>query len=76
MDSRIDLNKIRENFGCDNCKHADDGMWDDYCRICNMDYSPPSKYRPVKGSMQEKLYYDEYDRISFNDYIRYLITGR
>ena len=76
MDGRIDYHGIRESFGCDNCKHENDGCWDDYCRVCTPDYVPPSKYRPARGSIQEKLYYDELDSISYEDYLRYLKIGR
>lgn len=76
MDRRIDYQGIRESFGCDNCKHENDGMWDDYCRVCNPDYVPPSKYRPARRSIQEKLYYGELDRISYEDYLRYVKTGK
>ena len=53
MDGRIDFQRIRDSFGCDNCEHENDGMWDDYCRVCNLDSVPPSKYYPVKGSIQK-----------------------
>ncbi len=76
MDEHIDYQSIRNSFGCDNCKHEDDGLWDDYCRVCNPDCIPPSKYRPVQRSIQEKLYYNEVDRISYSDYLRYLRIGK
>lgn len=76
MDGRIDYQSIRNSFGCDNCKHENDGYWDDYCRVCNPDCFPPSKYRPKKGSIQEKLYYDEFNRITYQDYLRYLKIGK
>lgn len=46
-------------FGCDTCKHQDDGKWLDYCEKCNPDHYPPSEYRPIEGSIQEKEYFDE-----------------
>lgn len=71
----IDYNLIRESYGCDNCKHLDDGMWDDYCRICNPDYDPPSKYRPARRTIQEKLWYDKFDEITYAEYMNFLETG-
>lgn len=68
----IDLKMIRDSYGCGNCKHDDDGMWDDYCRVCNPDYSPPSKYRPARNSIQEKVWYNEVDKISYKEYQQFL----
>ena len=76
MDGRIDFQRIRDSFGCDNCEHENDGMWDDYCRVCNLDSVPPSKYYPVKGSIQKQFYFKEFDRITFGDYLRFLKTGK
>ncbi len=57
MNKNIDYKKIDRNFGCDNCEHEDDGMWDDFCKYCNPDCIPPSEYRPKRHTIYEKLYY-------------------
>lgn len=72
LDKRINYKLISDTFGCDTCKHQDDGMWDDYCRICNPDYYPTSKYRPVRGSIQEKVYYDDCEKITYKEYLRFI----
>ena len=72
VDSRINYNLIRDSYGCDNCKHDDDGMWDDYCGLCTMDYCPPSKYRPARYTIQEKLWYDRGEEITYAEYLRFL----
>ena len=72
MDKRIRVDLIADSYGCDNCRHLDDGRWDDYCRICDPDYYPPSKYRPALRSIHEKVYYNELERVSYQEYLRFL----
>ena len=72
MDKRIDYQKIENSFGCDNCEHKNDGCWDDYCRICNPDYIPPSEYRPARRTIQEKVYYDKLNEITYGEYLEFI----
>lgn len=73
MDKRIKYSIIEDSYGCDNCKHENDGMWYDYCRICSIgNYGPPTKYRPKKRTIQEKLWYHQFDKISYQEYMRFL----
>lgn len=72
MNIIIDEKLIRDSFGCDNCKHENDGSWDDYCRVCNPDYSPPSKYRPARNTIQEKLWYEGVSAITPKEYQAFL----
>ena len=76
LDPRIDFGSIERSFGCDNCKHDSDGLAGDYCEYCSPDYSPPSKYRPAHRTIQEKVYYDKYDKITYEEYLRFIKTGR
>ena len=70
LDKRIDSTLIVRSYGCDNCKHENDGKWDDYCRICNPDITPPSKYRPAKRTIQAKFYYEK--SITYEEYLSLL----
>lgn len=68
----MDYYILSSYFGCDNCKHDNDGYWDDYCGRCNPDYSPPSQYRPLKGSIFEKAYYDRWNDITEAEFRHFL----
>ncbi len=68
----IDYNMIKHSFGCDNCKHEMDGYEEDYCDRCIPGITP-SKYRPKRDSIQEKLWYDK--PISEKDFNRFLKKG-
>ena len=68
----IDRNLIRDSLGCDNCKHLNDGYYLDYCDRCQPGIIP-SKYRPKRGSIQEKYWYDK--PISETDFQKFLNRG-
>ena len=76
MDKRINYQLIEDSFGCDNCVHEDDGYWDDYCQKCNPDHILPTKYRPVRGSIQWKVYHLKNDSITYEEYLRFIDTGK
>lgn len=76
MDKRIDYDRIVWSCGCDNCIHEDDGRWDDFCRICNPDSTPPSEYSPARQTIQEKLQVEGQGSITYEEYLRFTKTGR
>ncbi len=76
MDKRIDYELVSTlvnlSYECGNCRHDEDGLAGDFCDRCNMDYRPPGNYRPKKNTIYEKIYYDNYDRIRYAEYIAFL----
>ena len=76
MNGKIDYSLIERSFGCGNCIHEDDGRWDDFCRVCDPNRTPPGKYRPARNTIQEKVYYDKRDKITYREYLRFLGSER
>ena len=76
MTDSIDYAAIERSFGCDTCKHDKDGRSGDYCEVCGWSSNSPSEYEPMSGSIQEKLYNGEPEKISHGDYLRFLRTGK
>ena len=76
MDKRINYFAIEESFGCDNCEHDIDGYGLEYCEGCDNDCCPPGNYQPARNSIQEKIYYEKYDSITYEDYLRFCKTGK
>lgn len=72
MDKRIDYDEIERSFGCDNCEHDIDGLG--VCEHCcpgDYRHSPPSKYSPMRGTIQEKVWYNKYDEITYEEYLKF-----
>ena len=67
---KIDYDMIRESCECGNCEHYDDGLALDYRENCNCDGAIPSQYRPKRGTIQEKYWYER--PIGEDEYMRFL----
>ena len=73
IDKRIDFNAIVRSFGCNNCEHDVDGRAD-LCASCGpgdrVGAIPPN-YRPRRGTIQEKVYYDRHSEVTYAEYERF-----
>lgn len=72
MDDSVDLeclkNIIEGKYGCDNCEHSVDGTALRYCKYCKPGFAP-SMYCPRRHSIYEKCWYDDWDKVSYNEFV-------
>ena len=75
----------KKAMGCSNCIHANEGRWVEFCQECRVHCRscevkncgncklPPSNYAPKVNTIFEKVFRGENEKISEEEYYRFLL---